>query len=124
MDDFDYHEKLSFGKVGENNLDIKSPNNYALFHQTFNSKFLLDSGKILVGVNYDVLKGYLEGASVGKSNREFYLYNGISSAVRGDFYPGVEFLSLDEGELEKLLNDTRLKRRFEKTINTIKQLGN
>jgi len=120
MDEFDYHEELSFGKIGENKSGIKFQNNYVLFHQIFGSKFLMNPGKVLVGIGYDYLCGYLEGASIGKSNKEFYIWNGISNITRNGCYPNVEFLPLEKGELEKLLIDTNLTKRFEKHIKIVR----
>ena len=115
-----YREELSFGKIGENKSTLKFSDKYALFHNTFNNKKLIMSpGKVLVGISYDKLCGYLEGASLGKTKEEFFMWNGISTSARDSWFPGVEFIRLDKGELEKLLSDTDLKRRFEKEIRIV-----
>jgi hypothetical protein len=117
-------EELSFGKIGENKSDLKFSDKYVIFHQTFDfKKFIMNPGKILVGISYDKLCGYFEGACLGKTNHELSVYNGISTHTRDGCYPDVEFIKLDKGELEKLLIDTNLKDRrdeFENNIKTIR----
>jgi len=113
MDESEYREELSFAKIGENKSHFKFPDDYVLFHQTFNSRFIVNPGKILVGINYDKLCGYLEGASVGKSTNQIFLFNGISNSTRNGWYPNVEFLRLDKSELEKLMDDSGISGRFD-----------
>ncbi len=73
---------------------------------------MTDPGKALTGINYDVLKGYLEGASVGKPKNSLNFYNGVSEVARNGFYPKLDFSNLNQGELEKLLDDSGLSRKF------------
>jgi hypothetical protein len=112
MSEDNYYEELSFGKT-----DFKIPDNYVIFHQIYGNKFLMNPGRNLVGISYDKFCGYLEGASLGKTKKEFYLFNGISNSSRGGLFPSMKFLPLKKGELEKLLIDTGLKKRFKiKTV--------
>lgn len=108
----EYCEELSFGKIIGRELDHSSELNYVIFHNIFNSGKLFDPGKNIIGVSYDALVGYLQGASFGKLKKEFHLYNGISNATRNGFYPKLDFAGLDQNELEKLLEDSGLNKMF------------
>ncbi len=98
-----YHEELSFGKVEG------KEGKYALFHRGYGSGSF---GRVFAEINYDRLMGYLDGASFGKAKKEFFLYNGVSSVAREGLFPDLEFWRLESAELEKLLEDSGLSKKF------------
>ncbi len=100
---------------------IEDENSYALIHSVIDNKILLKKfpTKVLEGINYDKLCGYLECASVGKTDKTLHFYNGVSGVMLHCLLSDKRFSWLNENELEKLLLDSGLKEYKGKIKNTI-----
>jgi hypothetical protein len=115
-------EQLGFGKI-ENpeikGLYPKDSEKYVLFH--FISKYGFLSGPtVLKEITLERLKGYLEGASLGKEKEMFKIYNGIPENVRKIYFHELELSSLDKNGLKRLLHGTGLNERLGCKIESVK----
>ena len=116
-----YYEEINFGKHDKETSPIDLKEDYVIFHYVYGKKNLpFSPGKAIIDVSYDKLVGYLEGATLGKiPQKEIFLYNGVSHSVRNGMWPSTEIWPLEEGELEKLLEDSGLDRKFEKKVRRV-----
>jgi hypothetical protein len=89
---------------------VENENSYILIHSVIDNKILLRKfpQKVLKEINYDKLCGYLEGVSLGKTDKTFHLYNGISNLMVHCLLPDNKYSFLNRKELEKLLSDSGL----------------
>ncbi len=102
------YEELSFGKIGTNSSEQKFPGRYVVFHV----KTVPWKSTDLVGIRYSNLVNYIRGAYFGKFEKEFHMCNGISETTKDGLYRELEFLPLREKDLEKLIVDAEIPKRF------------
>jgi hypothetical protein len=99
-----YEEELSFGKfkdIKDNNL-----NEYVIFHTRKSPLKGIEKEDLILGIDYSNLAGYLKGASFGKLDLEFIMYNGLHNKIKEAF--NLDVFPLNKLELEKLIGDSKL----------------
>jgi hypothetical protein len=101
-----YEEELSFGKF--NDIDDNNLNEYVIFHTRKSPLKGVEKEDLILGINYNNLAGYLKGASFGKLDLEFIMYNGLHNKIKEAFSLNEDVFPLNKLELEKLIVDSKL----------------